>query len=521
MPASKNRKLIKRPSWTKYKIQSCTLLELNARMGWEQTQFTKFTTHVRSTTEALGLDSEVGPDKQPAAKWASLIQKCIEKFPALGTDFQDAWPIEFYFSKYTYSKWINGSRCAKPQEPQQAQRGGKAVPDGSKKRKAYKENDAQSNSSNAALKKSNKQIKTTQTTSADNPRPAQPQGLTSSCSSENTPNNSQRVRDTAIPVPTVTSSASAVERAACATCVLCGFQPPIPRAQKAALFQFFKEHEDLRTCFEAAGIVADHHFRCLLRLSTHRREGFLQSLAPIMMNQFEVVVLCDMLQDHTDGGRIKEAEQKKLASDCDTRARKILRMELPRPPWSMLNYFSTHECDYTLIQKQMDISDEKEYFDLVRIVEEKVPQFLEIKVWEDQDEAKARALLKSICKERPSFRRFDDYWPLMVFIKRFLAARLAGLPGTLYGRRLRHECPHQRVYPAHQVPPAVTALLSDYGMEELGPSFLFLGVRSDERFAGIVGSRNLKTQLLDDTNLKHLHLTAFQRMMMRHILAEV
>ncbi|KAJ6553602.1 hypothetical protein DFH09DRAFT_1085712 [Mycena vulgaris] len=486
---------IKKPAWSAYKIQACRRAELLAQMDWEPAQFNKFCTnrdsssqtHVRQTADAMRLDLQMGPDKQHAGKWASLRQNCIANFPALGTDFEDAWPVEVYFSKYTYTRNLSG-RYAKPGE-QTATQEDLSGSRGSQKRKADKENDTPAVSKNNTFNRHAQ----TQPLEDKTRHNTQLTDLTSSCSSGRAPDTTQRGRDT--PNPIVIPFASAAERAAWASCVLCGFQPPIPRPQKAAFTQFFKEQEDLRSALEAAGIVADHHFRALLRLSAHQRDRFMQSLAPSKMTQFEMVVLCDMLQDHVNGLKVKQ----KLALGTDTRARKIPLMEIAKPPRSMLTYFDTLRCDYTRIRERMEISDEEEYFDLVRKVEEMAPLFLENKKYEEQDVAQVKALMKSICEERPSFRRYDELWPLPVHIKRFLAARMAGLSGTLYGSE---------------------GFQSDYAMEELGPAFLFLGVRSDKRFVDITVSHRLKTQLLVDENLAHLQLTDFQIMIMRHIMAE-
>jgi hypothetical protein len=89
----------------------------------------------------------------------------------------------------------------------------------------------------------------------------------------------------------------------------------------------------------------------------------MQSLAPAKMNQFEMVTLCEMLQDHADHRRARQAAKDKLPSRIDTQGRKVPVMEISQPPRSMLSYFV--RCEHGRIMERMEISDEEEYFDLV------------------------------------------------------------------------------------------------------------------------------------------------------------
>lgn len=511
----------KRPSWMKWVIQGCTLRKLQTSMGWEDAKFKQFRTHVQVAAKQAGLNlQEPDPDKQDASKWATFVKECTKQLPALGTDFEDAWPIKFYFMKYCYKKeqneryQLNAKGCKElaaheeniSNTPTNSLEGSSAS-EPSKKRKLNEEDDTLT--PNTPRKALPERLEATQL-----PKP--PAG---SRSSGKTPD---KRADNITPI-SASPSTSAIERAACAACVLCGFQPPIPRAQKAALSDFFTGREEFHLAFEVAGIVGDHHFRALLRLRTREREGFIQSLAPIKINQFEVVVLCDMLQKHIECRRVTEDSRKSSAraDDGPRRAKKVPRMDIAKPPPSLQKYMGTLSCDHRRIQEEMGIADEEEYFDIVRSVEEKASRFLEIRKGHKQDAAQAVAFFRLVCKERPSFRKYDQWWPLEVLMKRYLAARLAGLPGTLLGTEVRHECPHRRIYPARKVPPSLVALLADYGMEELGPAFLSLGISSDEQFGHIMESERLKTLLLVDANLKQLGLTPFQTMMMRHILSEV
>jgi hypothetical protein len=71
------------------------------------------------------------------------------------------------------------------------------------------------------------------------------------------------------------------------------------------------------------------------------------------------------------------------------------------------------------------------------------------------------------------------------------------------------------------VPPSVVALLSDYGMEELGPAFLFLGITSDAKFANIVTSQRVKKEFIAGLPGPLVECTEFQTAMIRYIVERV
>jgi hypothetical protein len=68
------------------------------------------------------------------------------------------------------------------------------------------------------------------------------------------------------------------------------------------------------------------------------------------------------------------------------------------------------------------------------------------------------------------------------------------------------------------VPPSVVALLSDYGMEELGPAFLFLGITSDAKFADLV---TRKREFLAGLLGPLVECSEFQATMIRYIVERV
>lgn len=43
--------------------------------------------------------------------------KCLEKFPALRTDFEDGWPVQIYYLKYAYKRAHNESYKKDVQKP--------------------------------------------------------------------------------------------------------------------------------------------------------------------------------------------------------------------------------------------------------------------------------------------------------------------------------------------------------------------------------------------------------------------
>jgi hypothetical protein len=71
------------------------------------------------------------------------------------------------------------------------------------------------------------------------------------------------------------------------------------------------------------------------------------------------------------------------------------------------------------------------------------------------------------------------------------------------------------------VPPSVVALLSDYGMEELGPAFLFLGITSDAEFADLVTTPSRKREFLAGLPGPLVECSEFQATMIRYIVERV
>jgi hypothetical protein len=118
----------------------------------------------------------------------------------------------------------------------------------------------------------------------------------------------------------------------------------------------FKGRADLLRLLALAGVVADHHFRALLRLSTLRRRGFLDGLASAgKMTYVEKIEILDMLETYQNADLF----------ECEERARKVQLMVIPRPSEVLENFMALHTSTYGHIKRHMKIVDDEEYFELV------------------------------------------------------------------------------------------------------------------------------------------------------------
>ncbi|KAJ7694556.1 hypothetical protein B0H17DRAFT_1131862 [Mycena rosella] len=205
-------------------------------------------------------------------------------------------------------------------------------------------------------------------------------------------------------------------------------------------------------------------------LSARQRQGFLDSIAPKYLTFVEKVEIADLLETHLDN------------TATGFRPVKIQAVSIPRPPEGLVNVLGQHTCSYVHIKKHMRIADDNEYFDIVDYIESEIPRFLEVeKLVEEQDDLQVQTVIESPIPGRPASRPTRN------------AAQRTRTPSS---QPPRHECPRQRMYPAADVPPSVAALLADYGIEELGPAFLFLGVQTDEKFASMVASEKARSRFL-------------------------
>ncbi|KAJ6573462.1 hypothetical protein DFH09DRAFT_1362098 [Mycena vulgaris] len=637
---------IPRPAWPPSTIKMRTTRGMVEATGWSEGEFQRFKEHVMGLASRLKLDTLAGPQMQDAHKWALLVDECVKAFPALN-DFAGRWPVEFYYTQYTYWRGMNERRKQKGERgagaprmdsiaaPTDESRGGqkkrKEHPDpgrGEKENVSVGDSERRTNpnptqtaaasqnsiitgttpapasslpvassrtetssmarhedtdsssrmtcntfapassplvprgriegSSTARREDSFPSIRTTFSASAltqpqlkhpgirsdassgfnmsaPAPPPSQPRdrrnvpmarredSFTSSQVTTKTsapassplfpargiegPSKARRedsftssqITESSTPAssPPLLAGTSSLPRTRpvtpqviFTTCVFCGFQPPIPSEQTTEIELFFNARDDLRQVFTAIGVVADHHLHALLSLGAKKREALLRSLTPDYLTYVEKIEIADMLETQIDKTSSRPAKSK-------------------------------HTCKHAHVKKQMRIADDEEYFEIVGLIEAEIPRYLDLaKAFDEQDDAQIGALIKSICEDRPSMRKYPDSWPIFVHMKRFFNAQEAGLAGksreSQHSAPSRHECPRNRKYPAEGVPPSVVALLADYGMEELGPAVLFLGIKTDAQFTNIFTSERAKSQLLAD--LPPLGLSVFQASMMRFIL---
>jgi hypothetical protein len=143
-------------------------------------------------------------------------------------------------------------------------------------------------------------------------------------------------------------------------------------------------------------------------------------------------------------------------------------------------------------------------------------------------------------------RKYDDFWPIYLHIRRFLSARAAGLgrpprgnltapnaPVRSFELRVsvniqliasfqpQHECPQLAKYPTSDVPASITALLEDYEMQELGPAFLSLGFNSEAAFTNNLTSQRKKDCIIEKLVERFPHCSQFQLLMLRYIVERV
>ncbi|KAJ6582133.1 hypothetical protein B0H19DRAFT_1332118 [Mycena capillaripes] len=322
-------------------------------------------------------------------------------------------------------------------------------------------------------------------------------------------------------------------------CVLCGFQTPrpIPPSETAQLHKCFKDRTDLLRVLAYAGVVVDHHFRALLRLTARRRTDFLHGLASTgRLTYVEKIEILDVLETHIES-----------VESIFERAKKVQLKAIPRPSEAVENVLAQHTCKHSNVKRHMQIVDDDEYFELVNLIEREVARYLDISIPMEEQEEEFDSLVTSICEEKPSVRKYDEQWPIYLHIRRFMSAHDAGLPKTPQSSHTsstssnshepvspassrypfwlspslkpHHECPVLSMY--LPVPPSVAALLADYEMEELGPAFLSLGIISDAKLANIVASPRAKREFLAGLAGQLKESSAFQGVMVGEIVERV
>ncbi|KAK7032724.1 hypothetical protein R3P38DRAFT_2918543, partial [Favolaschia claudopus] len=276
-------------------------------------------------------------------------------------------------------------------------------------------------------------------------------------------------------------------------CTLCGYRPFPSPTLTIMLTRFFEGNENLRQGFETAGILTDNHFRSFLELSANQQLEFMLNLPRKEQTR--------QIQDFSHG---------------------------TIPPMTVFSFLCTLECDHKTLLEMIGILAE-EYFDFVvcRLMQFHPEHHLNIcnsillrrsfqciSIWVCISKNKNRAISRDL---------YEKLWPLQAIARRYLAARSAGLPGTLCDisdDKVIHRCRTQCRYLAANVPQVLKSTLTYWGMEELGPAFLSIGLNTNESWERVTKSHDVKTHVLESESFKLLKLTDFQRMIMRHILGE-
>ncbi|KAJ7148538.1 hypothetical protein C8R43DRAFT_1009266 [Mycena crocata] len=491
------------------------IADMQGLMGWSERDFHRFKNHVQDKSERLGLNLIAGPKEQDPQKWKELVDDCVFVFPALD-DFENHWPVEVYFIKYSYWRYQHSKRRKPKNAPQngaeasdhtqtrdeQTSRKRKERPDASD----IENEPTRSNSNTASQKGSPSKI-------THPGRKVLGQNATDVGHSSSQTSNASSSSSTSYSTSTSRPARSASHTAHWRACIFCGFRPPIHAEETIELQVCFPGRDDLRQILATIGIATDRYLRAFLHLRARERDAFLDRLCPGRLSCFESIEISEMLEKYRKGAGVSEHRAK------------VPRTVIPRPRRELEDALSDHTCEHANVEKQMRVGD-NEYFALVAFVEQKIPWYLDrSRSIEEQDKNQPEDLVDAVYEEHPALtRNYEDSWPVYVLIRRFLDARAAELSGTTTESQhdvamKPHECPRQKVYPAADVPDSVASLFDGYGMDELGPAFLALGVDTDQRFSALVTSPHAKTRFL--AKLSTLECSVFQLAMIEHIIKQL
>ncbi|KAF8217149.1 hypothetical protein K438DRAFT_1926039 [Mycena galopus ATCC 62051] len=495
--------LIPRPKWCSSKAKRVKSEEIRAAMpGWTPDKFQAFTEYIQSRAHHHGLNTYSLLQVQDPIKREKLLNDCRQKFPELG-DFDKDWPVDAYYTKWVSRRDLEKKQREKAKDSQPGPN--------STKRKAPKRGETGKENVEYA------------SSSTRDPEQAQVylQAAVSKMRMYANPTRPYFAINTSN-LPAVFQPTGVVVFVSSGPCVFCGYQPLVPAEETAKLHQCLNNHTDLLTRLAHAGVVADHHFCILLRLSKSRQNDFLSALASAdKLTWVERVEIEEVLEVYLE---------KNPDLSFVERPRKVRLTAVRRPKEGLENILAVHTCKHSDVQRHLRIEDDAEYFDLVDLVERWSPLYLDTSIpFGEQDEDTLDTLVGLISEEKPYLRKYDDCWPVYLLIRRFLCARAAGLPRTprestaaggpaTANAPPQHQCPKLLTYPPSNVPPSITALLEDCCMEELGPAFLFLGFSSDKKFTSIFTSRRAKANLLDKLPARVLECSEFQSLMLRYVI---
>ncbi|KAJ7751708.1 hypothetical protein B0H16DRAFT_1840146 [Mycena metata] len=538
---------IPRPRWSHAQIRNKPLVELSDTMGWSEREFGRFKEHIIAAANKLNLDTFSEPKDQDPAKWEQLLVDCRAKFPQLD-DFHNHWPLEVYYTKYVAWRVSNRNRRCRSTQGTGTRSQGK-----SKKNNKYVGSEKEQRTSTPTVIQSSVNLARRARTHANPRSPAPGEESPSASRSSKSISVAQTSLDASPSVSgnnqgsssgskagsvaakdnsslSVTSTASrgtgavSSQKAKRGPCILCGAQFPVSPSETVQLRECFHDRLDLLRVLSVVGVIADHHLNAFLRLNSHRRHDFLHSGAlQGRLTYLQKVEILDLLESYHDSR--SSASTSRLNPD---RAQTVGSTKIKRPSAGLEDILAYYRAGYTDVMRHMRVTDEEEYLEVVDLIEGQSPQYLDVaNPIEDQDDAQLEALVEAICEEKPHLRTYDDLWPVYVHIRRYLSARSAGLPGTRSAPTAPalHKCPLLQTHPHSRVPRSLAALLEDLDMEELGPAFLLLGIRSDDQLASIITSPRVKAQFVAELSTgagrSLVGCSEFQRTMMAWVLEQV
>ncbi|KAJ7024866.1 hypothetical protein C8F04DRAFT_1269873 [Mycena alexandri] len=533
---------IPRPRWTHAQIRNKPLAELSKIMGWSERDFEKLKAHIIAAAKIFNLDTFSGPQDQDPAKWEQLLGDCRAKFREL-ENFEDQWPLEVYYAKYTAWRVFNKNRrglSTRRTGTQSRGRSGNQRQTGSEKEQSPVDTahraQAHANPRSHALgrgeitiaSRSAKSTSVAQTT--PNASPSAPQNnqgsslrsKTGSVSANHSNDNfSSSVISRSSGIPHGARGLSP-QKSKCGPCILCGAQFPIPSSETTRLRECFNDRPDLLRVLSVVGVIADHHLNAFLHVSSHARHDFLHGGAlQGRLTYLEKIEILDLLESYYDSR--SSASTSRLNLD---RAQKVGLTKITRPPVGLENILADYRAGYTNVMRHMRVTDEEEYFEIVDLIEGQIPRYIDVaSPIEDQDDTQLEALIEYAKPPRNAEGEsltFNEFYPNCASKSNLFYLTSHRTQWTTFQP---HQCPILRAHPHSRVPPSLAALLADLDMEELGPAFLFLGIRSDDKFASIVTSPRVRAQFVAELSTgagrSLVGCSDFQRTMLGWVLEQV
>ncbi|KAJ7499688.1 hypothetical protein FB451DRAFT_1206205 [Mycena latifolia] len=311
-------------------------------------------------------------------------------------------------------------------------------------------------------------------------------------------------------------------------CGCCGYFPYIPSSQTRMLRDFLNKDKtgEYGHLLQTLGIILDKHLRILMGMNREDREAFFAQYVPSRLSNLGYIELTQTLDVFVDSHKWAP----------------LSVTLIPRKGEAFEQFLSRPSTCSKLAAQSMRLS-KGEYDLLAARIKLRIFWYLDIhRSFEEQTPGQIQAMLKVIRADSPLFDRYEDGWPIFVFIKRILAT----LPGSFHPSpdspdsswqpqcqrsqdidsecndpnlvQRQHRCPRLAQYfnsggPKH-VSPKARSMLSFLQMEEeLCPALFFLGIQNDTRFDTVRRMKpERKAQLIGHAN--ELELTAIQRLVL-------